>query len=54
MTDEERDAMMIEMKTDIKWVRVLFEDHITTHRTYTTLLAGALISSVVAIVFSLM
>lgn len=46
MTPEERDSIIIEMRTDIKWIK----EWISTQNKYKLLVYGALITALISLV----
>jgi len=49
-TDRE---LLIETRTDVAWLIKLFDEHIAAHRKVTLLAVGAILSSITAILISL-
>ena len=53
MTNQERDELLVEMRTDIKWLKAAQEKHLNHHFRYSMLAWGAVLTAIVSLVTSL-
>lgn len=53
MTNEERDNLLIELKTDVSWIKAILQDHMKSHQAIRLLVWGALLSGISALILSL-
>jgi hypothetical protein len=49
----ERDALLIELRTDIKWIKAAQEKHLNHHFRYSMLAWGAVFTAIVSLAMSL-
>ena len=50
MNDQERDERIVEMHTDLKWLKSIWTEHIKSHKTISYLIYAALVTAFVGLV----
>jgi hypothetical protein len=53
VTNQERDALLIELRTDVKWIKAAQEKHLNHHFRYSMLAWGAVLTAIVSLATSL-
>jgi hypothetical protein len=54
MDMQQRDALLVEMRTDIKWIKAAQEKHLNHHFRYSMLAWGAILTATISLATSLL